>query len=187
MNHRLILTAIALTVFLALGAVQAAAQQPLSIAFVDMERIIKEHPETAEKTASVERELKSRMEALKQEADRMRSLRDDLDLLKEGSPEWLEQLKKIKMLESTLELDQKILRIEFDLRLVEELKDIYNRSRTAIKEVAEAKRIQVVAMYSSSEVGGSTRRELIGDIITRPFVYHDPSLDITDEVIARLK
>ena len=86
-----------------------------------------------------------------------------------------------------MELDQKILRIEFDLRLVDELKDIYNRSRVAIKEVAEAERIPVVAMYSSSEVGGSSRRELIGDIVTRPFVYHDPALDITDRVIARLK
>lgn len=185
------LRALPLLLVLAAGfAVPASAQvkplPPVRIGFVDMETIIEKHPDTKSASEQIKQEFNTRVEALKQEADKMRALRDDLDILKVGSPEHLEQLKQIRLLEATLELDQKILRIELDLKLVAQLKDIYKRCQKVVGEVAAKRGLTIVAMYSSSEVDGRSRRELIGDIVTRPFIYHASELDITEDVLKAL-
>ena len=98
----------------------------------------------------------------------------------------LAQLKRIEKLEATLDLERKIIRIEFQLKVVEALRDVYGRCKAVVKQVAEERGFGAVAMISDSEVQGRTKSELVGDILTRPFIYAHDSLDITDEVLAIL-
>lgn len=191
--NRLILSALAFV--LALGIAPSAFGQNGSVpepaafamGFVDMEKLIREHPATKTKTEGFRLEFDARMEALRNQVTKMNSLRDTLEILERRSPEYLAQLKNIKKLEATLELEKKIIRIEFQLKVVAALQDVYGRCKAAVKQVAEKRGFRAIAMISDSEVQGRTRSEVVGDILTRPFIYAHESLDITDEVLAILK
>ena len=190
--HRLILSS--LTFVLALGVSPVAPGQngsapapaPFAMGFVDMEKLMRAHPETKAKTDGFQLQLESRTEGLQFQRSKLVKQQAGLELLEPGSPEHLDLLKQIKKIEATLELETKIIRIEFELKVVDALKDVYGRCRTVVKQVAEERGFRAVAMISGSEVQGRTKSELVGDILTRPFIYADKSLDITDAVLARL-
>lgn len=169
------------------GTLTIPKPRAFTMGFVDMERLIKEHKTTKAKTEQFQKEFRDQMEKLKLQVDEMNNIRDTLDVHAEGSREHLEQLKRIKKLEATLELEQRIIKIEFQLKIVKTLKDIYQRCREVVGVVAKERQFSAVAMVSTSEVDGRTRSEIVGDILTRPFVFFDPALDITNEVIARMK
>lgn len=190
--NRLILSALALALVAGIAPLTVAQNgsapkpAPFAMGFVDMEKLIREHPATKTKTEGFQREFEGRMEELRNQVSTMNSLRETLEILEVGSPEYLAQLKRIRKLEATLELEKKIIRIEFQLKVVEALKDVYQRCRAVVKQVAVKRGLAAVAMISDSEVQGRTRSELVGDILTRPFIYAHQSLDITDEVLAIL-
>ena len=185
-----------LTFVLALGVALAAGcadvvedvAEPVActLAFVDMENLMREHPATKAKTEGFQIEFEARMDVLRNQVAMMTSLGVDVELLEPGSLEHLALLKRIKKLEATLDLERKIIRIEFQLKVVEALRDVYGRCKAVVKQVAEQRGFGAVAMISDSEVQGRTKSELVGDILTRPFIYAHDSLDITDEVLAIL-
>ncbi|MEE2714143.1 MAG: OmpH family outer membrane protein [Planctomycetota bacterium] len=178
-----------LTFVLALGVALAAGYadvvedvaEPVActLAFVDMEKLMREHPATKAKTEGFQIEFEARMDVLRNAISKQSTL---------GQPRapHLAQLKRIKKLEATLDLERKIIRIEFQLKVVEALRDVYGRCKAVVKQVAEERGFGAVAIISDSEVQGRTKSELVGDILTRPFIYAHDSLDITDEVLAIL-
>jgi Skp family chaperone for outer membrane proteins len=163
------------------------ARPAVSIGFVDMELIIEQHPETKAKADELQQRLKTRIDELRQQAESVRAMETDLDLLTEGSPEYRERLREIRRRKASIDLDQKILRVEMNLQLVDALKKIYEQSKQVVAEVARERGFTIVAMYSSGPVNGRNRNELITDIVTRPFIYHDQALDITQDVLGRLR
>lgn len=188
---RIILGAFALALVVGLAPLSVAQNgssppDTFQMGFVDMERLIKEHPLTASKTKAFQTQFESRMETLRNQFAEMNELRDTIDLNAPGSPEHLAALKRIKKLEATLELERKIIRIEFQLKVVDALKDVYEKCKLVVSEVAKERNMSAIAMVSSSEVGGRTRQELVGDILTRPFIYAHEHLDITDDVLRRM-
>jgi len=189
---RLILSTLALVLTLGVSPVvfgqngSPPAPAAFAMGFVDMEKLVREHPATKTKTDGFQIEFEARMEVLRNQVARMTSLRDSLEVLEPGSPEHLAQLKRLKKLEATLDLERKIIRIEFQLKVVDALRDVYGRCKAVVKQVAEDRALTVVAMISDSEVQGRTKSELVGDILTRPFIYAHDSLDITGEVLAIL-
>ena len=195
--NRLILSALALALALCVapaaraqnGSAPASGSAPVAFAmgFVDMEKLIREHPATKSKTEGFRREFEVRMEDLRIQVSTMNELRATLGILEPGSPAHLAQLKRIKKLEATLELEKEIIRIEFQLKVVSALQDVYGRCKAVVKQVAEKRGFRAIAMISESKVQGRTRSEVVGDILTRPFIYADESLDITDDVLAILK
>jgi len=189
--QRFILSALALAFVAGLAPVAlaqngASPSEEFTMGFVDMERLIKEHPQTKAKTDTFQREFETRMEALRNQFSEMNNLKEGLDVLQVGSPEYLATLKRIKKIEATLELERKIIRIEFQLKVVDALKGVYEACQAVVSQVAKERGMSAVAMISSSAVGGRTRSELVGDILTRPFVYAHDSLNITDDVLSKL-
>lgn len=180
---------LAIAAFAAVIAVPAAAQAPaaFTMAFVDMEKVVQEHPSTKARTDELQKELVSKIEELRATANAIRTKEENLDLLTEGSPDWLELLRQIRRDRAAVELDGKILRAEFQIKLVEAMKKIYEASKKVVAELAVERNLSAVAIYSSSPVGGRTRNELVTDIVTRPFIFHADALDITAEVISKLK
>ncbi len=184
---RFILSALLFALVMPVAVAQngaAPTATPFVMGFVDMERLIREHPATKTKTEGFQREFEERMEEVLNQVSTMNEMRDSLEILEPGSPAHLTKLKNIKTLEATLELEKKIIRIEFQLKVVEAMKDVYGRCKAVVKSVAKKNGMKAVAMVSQSEVQGRTRSEVVGDILTRPFIFAHDSLDITEDVLA---
>jgi Skp family chaperone for outer membrane proteins len=155
--------------------------------FVDMERLIQEHREFQTSVEGLKREFEERESAFLLQFKELQSLQENLDVPVPGSQPHLTQLKRIKTLEATLELDMKLVKIEYQLKIVEVMKDIYRRCRAVVGEVAKERGYSCVSIVSNREVDGPTQKELEKDIQDRSIVYHEEALDITDEVLSRIK
>jgi Skp family chaperone for outer membrane proteins len=161
--------------------------KPFVMGFVDMERLIQEHREFQTRVEGLKREFEERQSAFLLQIKELQSLQENLDVPVPGSQLYLTQLKRIKTLEATLELDRKLLNIESQLKIVEVMKDIYGRCRAVVGEVARERGYSCVSIVSNREVDGPTQRELEGDIQKRSIVYYEDAFDITEEVLKRIK
>ena len=157
------------------------------IAFVNMETLVDKHPSTKARQDQIRAQLTSRLESLQATRDSMITMRQELDLWVEGSEEYLSIISKIRMTEASLEFERQIIQAEFQVAITNAMREIYERCRSAVAEVAKDEGISVVAMFSDKPLQGMTQAELAGDILTRPFVYHNPELDITAKVMAKIQ
>jgi Skp family chaperone for outer membrane proteins len=168
-----------------------AAQEgsPLSkfVGFVDMERIVREHPQTKIRLDKLEQETNEALQKLKNDFDRAKASESGLDTYAEGSPEYISLLTRIRQERAEIEINRKAVVARLNIESVNVTRDTYNLCRGEIGRLAQELKLSVVAMYSSSDVKGQSRAEVLTDIITRPFIYHDSSLDITEQVLARIK
>jgi Skp family chaperone for outer membrane proteins len=159
----------------------------ISIAFVNMERLVEEHPLTRARRDAIQAQMRTRLDEMRAQIEQMEGMRDAGSVYVEGSSEQLELQSKMRRLEANLKLEKRLIQAEFQVEIVKATRDIYAKCKEAVATLAKERNISVVAMVSDSPLRGRTQTELVGDILTRPFLYHDASLDITDEVLKRLQ
>lgn len=172
---------------LSASMLSAQTPAPVTAGVVDMFKVLNEHPETKQRMEGIKKDFEASIEKLKVEISKAKALDDQLDLLKEGSPEQLEQLKKISQLKATFEIDRKLLIARMNIDTVTVMRDIHEKSVKAVGEVAQRKGLRMVFMTTSGRVGGRTESEVMNEIASRPVIWSDNSLDITEAVIAALK
>ena len=178
---------IAILAVLLVAAQLVAQPTPVTAGVVDMFKVLNQHPETKQRMEVIKKDFEAAIEKLKAAAGEAKALDDQLDLLKEGSPEHLERLKQLSQLKATFELDRKLLIARMNLDTVTVMRDIYEKSAIAVGEVAKAKGLRMVFMTTTSKVGGRSEAEVMNEIASRPVIWSDASLDITEAVIAALK
>jgi Skp family chaperone for outer membrane proteins len=167
-------------------AVSATAGAQALIGVVDVERCLKEYKKADEQRLQLTSELEAKARALTEEKRKINALRENLDFFTEGSKEWLEQIKKIKLGAAQIEFDQEAIKVETQQKLAELIAKLYEDVRREIKLVAEAKGMKLVLMQISSMPKGRTDSEVTNNIMVRPVVYFDPNMDITAEVVKNL-
>ena len=160
---------------------------PLSMGFVDMEKVIENHPQAKVREEELRQQLKAPIEELRQTAEKAREIEGNLDLLTEGSPEYLDRLRQIRNLKASVELDEKILRAESQLKLVEAMKKMYKEMPDGRGRGGAGAQPPGRGHVHQRPDQCQTGTDFVNDVITRPFIWHDQSLDITSEVMDRLK
>lgn len=159
---------------------------PFPIGFVNMEKLVEEHPLTKSRREAIQAQMRSRLDALRSMIEQMETLRESGTLYADGSPEQLDILSQMRRLDATLKIEKRLIQAEFQVEIVKATRDIYSRCKEAVARLAEERGLMMVAMVSDSELRGRTQNELVGDILTRPFLYFHPDLDLTEEVLKRL-
>lgn len=167
------------------------AQQPAlpagGIAFVDMERVVREHPMTKSRMEQLDKETGDGLQKLKTDLDRARASESQLDSFAEGSPEYITQLTRIRQEFAQVEINRKVLIARLNIESARATREIYDLCKSEVGKIAKERGLLFVAMFSSAEIKGTTRTEVLSEIITRPFLYVDGSLDLTDAVLAAVK
>jgi Skp family chaperone for outer membrane proteins len=172
---------------LAFAAGQPAASPLLPVGFVDMERIVREHPETKARFDRLDQETNEGFQKLRSDLERARSSEAQLDSYAEGSPEYIAQLTRIRQEKAMVEINRKVLVARVNLEAARTYREIYQLCRAQVGRIAKERGVQWVAMYSSADLRGTTRNEVLSDMITRTFLYHDAGLDLTEAVLESLK
>jgi Skp family chaperone for outer membrane proteins len=163
-----------------------AQGQGLAIGFVDVERCLKEYKKAEEQRKSMKSEIEDKIRALSEEKRKVEAAKDNKDLYTQGSQEWLDLMKKIRMQETQIELDGQALQFQYQQKFAELIGKLYEEVRKEIKNVAEAKGLKLVLMYVSTLPKGQNETDVTNNIMVRPVVYFDPGSDITAEVVSRL-
>jgi outer membrane protein len=149
-----------------LPMVNAAAQET-RIAFVSSERISRESAPVKAAEAKLEQEFARRAKDLEANGSRLKSLAEKLDkdapVLSEA--ERNRRARELAELDKDLQRKQREFREDVAQRRNEELTGILERTKLVIKQIAEAKKY---------------------DVVLQDVVYFNPRIDITDEVLRAL-
>lgn len=151
----------------ALQTVNVALGQELRIGFVDSERVFKEAAPAVKAMKKLEKEFQPRQEEIKQIDEQARALQVQLE--REGmtmsATQRRERESELGRLAREKQRLEREFREELNLRKNEELAAVLQSANTAIKEIAEKEKF---------------------DLILQEAVYRSPRVDITDKVIKAL-
>lgn len=153
------------------------------VCFVDMERVLEAHKGTKLALTEAATARDARIDALNQKGEEIRVMREDLDLLRAGSPEHLDQLKRIQVESAGLELDRRMAVIEYNLKLIEKVSALYKECVKAVAEVCKKKGFVGAIAYTTREIGGRSYAEYKSSIAASGVVWHDLGHDVTQDVM----
>jgi Skp family chaperone for outer membrane proteins len=169
-------------------ASRPAAQAPaLPVGFVDVQQVFAQYKKASELQDQLKKDFDQMMTAQRREKEKITAMKDASEgMFVEGSKEWLDQLKKIRLAEIELELNQRTIAFGIEDKWAEVLRKVYADVKREVKAVAEEKGYKLVLMIQSTEVTAKKRDDVMNNILVRPVLYFDPSSDLTGETLARL-
>jgi len=162
---RVSLIPILAAVVLGVSAQSAVAQA--KIGFVDSERLMREAAPAMRAQERLEKEFERRDQELQRIARELQSMQEDLERnsLTMGENERRNKERALNDLNRDFQRKQREFREDLNQRRNEELATVLDRANSAIKQVAEAEKY---------------------DVILQEAVYASPKIDITDRVIKLL-
>ncbi|RUL89746.1 OmpH family outer membrane protein [Tautonia sociabilis] len=164
----------------------AATLAPAVIAGVDMERIINEYDrykESSEKFKAEALQKQKELEVMLAEAKRLAEQRDQFGV---GTPDYQKYSDLLADAQAKFEAQKQKVAADFTIRESNAVAEIYNDIRYVVDYMAKQKGISFVIQIGNNEkVSGENPNDVMA-AVARNVVYHDPSADITDQVIATL-
>lgn len=134
---------------------------------------------------AVRKRVNGERDAMKEKLERAnRSLQEEI---KPGTEEFRKRMKEIALMDAELKWYVESEGQKVEKGLAESLKSIYNDIQTATREVAEEKKIEIV--LASDVLPPDTPdspQQLRQHILLQKVIYWNPSVDLTEEVVARL-
>lgn len=164
-----LLPAAMLACLLAASDVSAQTQDGLRVAYVDMQRLVDEAPQTLESRARLQREFEARDALLREDETRLESLeqrqRRDAAILSPADAEALER--EIETLRRSVRQTRERLRTELAERAENEYRRFFQQISESVIEFA--------------------RDEGIDLVVPGPVVFASNRIDVTDRVLERLR
>ncbi len=167
--------------------------QGSSVGFVNVQKVIFEYKKTQEITKTFENRIRLERNLIRQKRE---ALRAKLEALREQESEAIERnaallerakkQKEIALDEVEIELHEKNTLIQLEQDLVQHMKKVYREVRRESEAIARERGLKMVLMISDDKIGGRTREEVSSEILVRPVLWFDPSLDLTSELLQRL-
>ena len=173
-----------LAVVASLVAVAAPAQQQFG--FVDVQEVFKKYTKAKELQDQLEKDFEQMKVAQRREKEKVAAMRENVDVFVAGTKEHLDLLRKIRLAEVEIELNEQVVRLEIQVKWAESLRRIYKDVLVEVKAMAEEKGLKSVFMYQSGEINARNRDDVMNNILVRPVLYFDPSADMTADLVTRL-
>lgn len=172
---------------LALAAAMALPSQPAVIATVDIEKVFA----TIAETNANEAKVRLMADSFTTDRDRMsRDLQDlqaELESYKAGTPAWNEAFRKVEEAVSSMRAQEAYAKIKLETSSAAMMRDLYARVKAGTTAIAKANKINYVLVNDSlaaiEETGMQGTKQ---QMALRRFLYADPGMDMTTELIAWL-
>lgn len=185
---------IALTAFATVLPARFAAADNFDaprIATVNTAKVFNEMMETKD----LKQKMDSDGKAIKDESDRrendLKETQKKRDLFNEGSPDYDKANKELVEKAIAMRAWQELTKAELQRQQKVQMRNLFNKIEDATKEVAEAKKIDLVFVDQKIELptDSKTMEQITADqlrqlINQRTIVYNNGRLDITNEVLA---
>ena len=154
--------------------------------FVDVQEVILKYSKTAKITDDIEKDMRAAYETLRQKQEAIKARYDSLSLLEDGLDR-LRQLRQIKIDEVGLEIEDQNIKYQLETKLASHMKHVYEQVLRYSQSIAKDKGYEVIFLVTSEKLeDAATRADVSSGIVTRQVVWHDSSLDITQEVLKAL-
>lgn len=185
-TRNLLAPTVALLLFAAFLAGNAASQatfEPARVAFVDVAFLFQNY----EKAAKIQQEVRAKIgqidEQLRRRFEELKKARADLDLLVPDTQEFNEAKMRIDEAEWRLGYDEKRLKRGVHDEFIQRMSLVYKEIRSEADNYARRNGLNAVFMVNETEIAARTQEELMAVIASRPVLYHDKTLDITQHIL----
>lgn len=169
-------------------ASQPAGQPRMAtpVVFLDMGRILEESSRIKAAKEALRADMKSADDGLIAEQESIRKLQEQLRQVNPGTMDYKQLEERIAKRISDLQVTAKLKRKEFGERQSQVLYGACKEIEQEVQSIAAERGILTVLRIASGDVP-QENLEAVYAYAGRNVVYHHPSLDITNEVLARLE
>jgi len=179
-----------LIALIALTFVSTAAFAQTKIAVVNPAKILQDMKETKDSNASFSAEQLAIQAQAKERQAKQQELENQKNQLKPDAPQWADLNKKVVQMRTENEVWLKQADQELTGKFRGEAKRISGKIKDAIAEVAKAKGYELVLStqtdLSDADVERIPLQQLMPALLSRGVFYSADSLDVTQDVLAKL-
>ncbi len=158
--------------------------QDVAVAVCDLGRVLEEGKpfveERARIAAWIDEQKRTNLEVRR---DALEKHEAELDLYEPGSEE--RRRREDELAHERLSFEQELARLDRErrARITAAQRAAWEKARSAIAEAAAARGVRLVLQLRPRELEGETEERLSAEIWSRDVLWHDPSLDITPDVL----
>lgn len=156
-----------------------------SVAVLDMSRVFKEHARLKDLQESMKTEVQNIDNALKGENDTIRKLSEQLRDYSIGSPDYTNLDSQITNRKAKLQANVQLERKKLMLREAEMLHSVYTEVAQEVETIANSRGLLMVIQYADIPSSPNEPESVMSNL-NKQVVWHNKSIDITEEVIARV-
>jgi Skp family chaperone for outer membrane proteins len=166
------------------GRVTAVSDEhPGKIAVVSVPKIMAKSNYAAQMQQQIMEQKDSSMAELEKLKAQMEAVRADMETRKKDSDEYLELKRDLVQKRAVAEAQKSFLQDELMAKNKMAMEDLYMKILEAVKEISQAKGIELVLDYDEVDIPSPSVNDLTMMVQTHKVLHFEPSLDITDEVI----
>jgi Skp family chaperone for outer membrane proteins len=168
-------------------AVSQGTFAPARVGFVDVADIFKRYTRANEIQQQVRADMQRVDKALQQRFEELKRRRADLDLLVPGTPEHIEKKRQIDFEAFKLEYEEKEQKRAILDSAVKRMNNVYTEIRREAENYARRNGLHCVLMSNEQEIQARSLEELQVLIASRPVIFRDKAMDITQPVLKVLE
>ena len=167
-------------------ATSQAVTPPARIAFVDVAQIFQKYKKSNQIQQQTQASIRQVEADLKKQYDEVQKVRGDLDLLVPGTPEFSAKKREIDFMGFKLEYAEKEAKQAILAAAVKKMNLVYTEIRNEAENHARRNGLHAVFMYNAQSIEARSLEELQILIASRPVLYRDQAMDITEQVLKAL-
>jgi Skp family chaperone for outer membrane proteins len=170
--------------FLGSRVATSQAVPPARVAFLDVASIFQRYKKAAGIQQQARAEIVQLERGVRQRLDKLNQDRTELeDLYLPGTSEYREKKKKVDMETMELKYDLEDKKQQILETAVRKMNEVYTEIRNEAGGYARRNGFHAVLMLNETDIEARTMEELQVLIASRPVVFRDKSLDITDAIL----
>jgi Skp family chaperone for outer membrane proteins len=185
-----------LAIIVMCGAIAAAAAAPAAaqqapagpathVAVVDIGLIFKQHERFKTAMDKMRDEVMQAENGLKAERDRINGLVEQLKGFNVGSPEFKKLEAEVAKAQGDFNVTAQLQKKDFMDREAQVYLQVYKEIESAVEQFAKQHRIAAVFRFDGEPTDESNRENILRGI-TKPIVYYDTGIDITNDILKML-
>jgi len=163
-----------------------AAAPAARVAVCDVQQIFTGYNKATDLLAKLNDKRQALAAELEQRSKAIESLQQEMDALKKGSSEYQSRLAEVERLRIDLAVSRQFGEAKILAEHRQLTMEMYDEMVSAISQVAKDRGVEVVLHADRGLMETDETMELLAQIRVRTVLYWEPSLDITQEVLARL-
>jgi Skp family chaperone for outer membrane proteins len=167
-------------------AAAPSAAPAFPVGFVDVMKVLAEYNKASELQNQLKKDLDTQAAGVRRSRETVAGMKESLEMLATGSKEWLDHMKKIRLAEIDVEITERSIKFDLEVKYAEVIRKVYADVLREVKAIAEEKGYKLVLAYQPGEISNESKNAALSSIAIRPVLYFDPGADLTAETLARL-
>jgi Skp family chaperone for outer membrane proteins len=164
---------------------QVARPAPVGVALIDISKVFKENVRFTSAMNVMKADVERAEQEMQRGAESVKSWIEEMRKFKPGSAEYKDWERRITEERSKLNVQAQLTRKEFLQKEAKIYHQVYQEIQYEVGALVGRYNVSVVLRFNSDKVDADNPEEVLR-FINKPVVWHSPSIDITNDVIASL-